>query len=81
MRTSSVGEQLLLLLERDVEVGGDQVGDLAGVLDVHRHHLQLVGQVGDHRDELGELVHHVRLHRLEIGEALAHVGELADAGA
>ena len=42
------GEQLLLLLERDVEVGGDQVRHLARFLDVHRHHLQLVGQVGDH---------------------------------
>ena len=59
-------DQLLLLLERDVEVRRDEVGDLARVLDVHHHDLQLVGQVGDHRDELGELVHHGDLHRLEV---------------
>ncbi len=68
-----LGEQLLLLVQRDVQVRGDEVGDLARVLDVHRHHLQLVGQVGDHRDELGELVHHVRLHRLELRRRVADV--------
>jgi len=55
----------------------DEVGDLARVLDVHHDDLQLVGQVGDHRDELGKLVHHVRLHRLEILRRLVDVGEVA----
>ena len=65
-RTSSVASEVLLLLERDVQVRRDQVGHLARVLDVHHDDLQLVGQVGDHRDELGELVHHRDLHRLEV---------------
>ena len=74
------GEQLLLFLQRHVEVRGDEVGDLAGVLDVHRHYLQLVRQVGDHRDEFSELIDHVRLHRLDVGGFLQLVGELTNAG-
>src|SRR5207249_3310728 len=75
------GEQVLLLLERDVQVGGDQVGHLARVLDVHHHHLQLVGQVGDHGDELGELVHHVGLDGIQVLGGLEAVLQVADAGA
>jgi hypothetical protein len=70
-------EQVLLLLERDVEVRGDQVGDLRRVLDVHDHDLQLVRQVRDHGDELGKLVHHVRLDRLEVLRGLDQVLEHA----
>ena len=72
-------EQVLLLLHRDVEVRGDQIADLARVLDVHHHDLQLVGQVGDHGDELGELVHHVRLHGLDVLRRFQDLSEMADA--
>ena len=59
-------QQVLLLLDRDVEVRRDQVGHLAGILDVHHDQLQLVGQVGNHRDELRELVDEVGFDRIEV---------------
>jgi hypothetical protein len=67
-------EEVLLLLERDVQIRRDQVGDLARVLDVHHHELQLVGQIRDHRHELRELVHEVRLDGVEVlrGLVLVH---------
>ena len=70
-------QQVLLLLERDVQVGGNEVRGLARILDVHHHHLQLVRQVGDHRDELGELVHHVNLHCLDVLRGLVGVLQVA----
>src|SRR5581483_10275247 len=59
-------QQILLLLERNVQVRRDQIRHLARILDVHDDDLQLVRQVRDHRDEFGELVHHVRLDRVEV---------------
>ena len=71
-------QDLLLLLQGQVQVEGDQVGQAAGVLDVDGHHLQLLRQLRgevDHRLELGVDAAHQPLHRGRF--LVAHVVELA----
>jgi hypothetical protein len=69
------GEEVLLLLRRDVQVGGDQVGHLPGVDDVGGHDLQLVGKVVNHRNEPAELRDHVGDEGVELGAGHGDVGE------
>ena len=71
-------EQLLLLLGRDPKRAGDQVGERGGVVDVGDRELQLLGQVGDLLDDLGEGALHVAGQRLELGRRLDHVGQRLD---
>ena len=59
-------EQLLLLLGRQPQRAGDQVGQRAGVVDVGDGELQLLGQVGHLLDDLRERLLDVALQRLEL---------------
>ncbi len=62
-------EQLLLLLGRDPQRAGDQVRERRGVVDVGDRELELLGQVGDLLDDLGEGALDVAGQRLELGRA------------
>ena len=71
-------EQLLLLLGRDPQGAGDQVGERRGLVDVGDGELQLLGQVGDLLDDLAEGALDVAGQRLELGRWLEHVGHRLD---
>ena len=71
-------QQLLLLLGRDPQGAGDQVGERRRVVDVGDRHLQLLGQVGDLLDDLREGALDVAGQRLQLGALLDHVGQLGD---
>ena len=73
-------EQLLLFGGRDPQRAGDQVAERRRVVDVGDRHLQLLGQVGDVLDDLGEGALHVAGQRLQLGPLLADVGQLGDPG-
>ena len=60
-------EQLLLLLGRDPQGAGDQVGERRRVVDVGDRELELLRQVGDLLDDLGEGALDVAGQRLELG--------------
>ena len=47
-------EELLFFGRREIEVRGDEIGELAGVLHVEGRDLQLFGEVGREGDHLGE---------------------------
>ena len=65
-RTNFEGrEQILRLFDRDLKVRGDHVGQAAGLLHLHRHHLQFVGQVRHQRNKLGELADEMRVQRVD----------------
>jgi len=66
-------EQLLALGHgQPVQIGGDEVGEHARVVDVGERDRQLVGEVGLHLDDAGEL-------RLDVaGECLDLVGDVDD---
>ena len=66
-------EQLLLLLGRDAQGAGDQVGEGRGLVEVGDGQLELLGQVGDRLDDLGEGALDVAGERLELGRGLEHV--------
>ena len=51
--------------EREIQVGRDEIGELAGVGDPLQHLVQLLGQVGRQVDDATELRHHVALQRLD----------------
>ena len=72
-------EQLLLLLGLQAKRRGDEVGEHAGVVDVGRGQLQLVGQRGHELDHAPELVLHGAGQRLDLGRLDEHVGELREA--
>ena len=57
-------EQLRLGGEGQIDVGGDEVGELAGVGDPGEHFVQLFAQVGRDVDDAGELGVHRALERL-----------------
>ena len=69
-------EQLLLLLGLEAERRGDEVGEHAGVVDVRRGELQLVGQRRDELDHPRELVLHRSRERLDLAALLVDVGKL-----
>ena len=71
-------QQLLLLLGRDPQGAGDQVGQRRRVVEVGDRHLQLLGQIGDLLDDLREGALHVAGQRLQLGAVLDHVGKLID---
>jgi hypothetical protein len=71
-------QQPLLLLGGDAERAGDQVPERGGIVEVRHRHLQLLGQVGDLLDDLGEGALHVAGQRLELGGGLDHVRKLGD---
>ena len=71
-------EQLLLLLGRDPQRPGDQVRERRGLLDVGDRELQLLGQVGDLLDDLGEGALHVAGQCLELRRVLDVVGQCFD---
>ena len=71
-------EQLLLLVGRDPEGAGDQVGERRGVLDVGDRELELLRQVRDLLDDLGERALDVPGQRLELGRLADLVGQRLD---
>src|SRR5271170_1258066 len=58
-------QQILRLFDWNLQVRGDHVGQAAGFLHLHRHHLQFVGQVRHERNEFGELADQVRVQRVD----------------
>ena len=72
-------EQLLLLGGRDPQRPGDQVGERRGVVDVGDRELELLRQIGDLLDDLGEGALDVAGQRLELGGGLDDVRERLDA--
>ncbi len=73
-------EQLLLLLGRDPQRAGDQMGEGRRVVDVGDRQLQLVRQVGDLLDDFGEGRLHVARQGLQLGALFQDVAQLGDAG-
>ena len=71
-------EQLLLLLGRDAQGAGDQVREGGGVVEVGDGELELLGQIGDRLDDLGEGALDVAGQRLELGGGLEHVRHRLD---
>ncbi len=71
-------EQLLLLLGGDAKRAGDQVGEGGGVVEVRDGELELLGQVGDRLDDLGEGALHVAREGLELGGLFEHVRHRLD---
>ena len=73
-------EQLLLLGDREAQRRGDQVGELAGRVDVRNRELELGGQVGREVDDPREDALHVlreRLHLRCLGDDVRDRFELA----
>ena len=62
----------------DPQRAGDQVRERRGVVDVGDRELQLLGQVRDLLDDLGEGALDVAGQRLELGRLLDDVGQLRD---
>ena len=58
-RTSCGRQQILRLLDRDLQIRRDQVGQPCRLAHLHRHHLKLIGQIGHQRDEFGKLTDEV----------------------
>jgi len=58
-------QQVLRLFDRNLQVGGDHVGEPAGLLHLHRHHLQLIGQVRHERNKFGKLANEVCMQRVD----------------
>jgi hypothetical protein len=78
LRHVALLEQLLLLLGFDAERPGDQVSQLAGVVEVRDRELQLLGQVGELLDDAGEGGLHVAAQALELGRLDELVRRLRD---
>ena len=74
-------QQLLGDLDVQAQAGGDQVDQLARVLDVERSHLQLFWQMRDQVDELAELLLGIAHHRFQLDVVLENVGHLNHIGA
>ena len=58
-------EQLLAVFEAQVQVRGDEVGEMAGMIGVERGDFDLVGQRGGHLGDFIELLVRVAQHRLQ----------------
>ena len=71
-------EQLLLLLGGDAKRPGDQMGEGGGVVEVGDGELELLGQVGNRLDDLGESALHVAGEGLELGGLFEHVRHRLD---
>ena len=71
-------EQLLLLLGRDAQRSGDQVRQGRGFVDIGHRQLELLRQVWDRLDDLGEGALDVPGERLELGGGLEHVRHRLD---
>ena len=69
-------EQLLLLLGRQPQRAGDQVRQDARVLDVRDHDLELLGEVRDLLDDVGERLLDVAHQRGQLRRVVDHVGRL-----
>ena len=73
-------EELLLLLGLQAERPRDHVGELRRVVEVRDRDLQLLRQVGNLLDDLGEGRLHIAVERLELRRGLDDVRRLLDAG-
>ena len=73
-------EELLLLLGLQAERPRDHVGELRRVVEVRHRDLQLLREVGNLLDDLGEGRLHVAVERLELRRGLDDVRRLLDAG-
>ena len=71
-------EQLLALLGLDPQRAGDHVRQLRRVLEVRHRQLQLLGEIGDLLDDLGEGGLDVAVEGLELRRGLDLVGHLDD---
>ena len=71
-------EQLLLLRGRDPQRPGDQVCERRGIVDVGDRELQLLREIRDLLDDLGEGALDVAGQGLELGGGLDPVGERLD---
>ena len=74
-------EQFLAVFEAQIQIRGDQVGKMAGMLGVQRGDFDLVGQRGGHLGDFLELLVRVAQHRLQFHGVLRLVAQQFVAGA